>query len=121
VSFDDWISLSARIMEGVGVGTTVVGAAVAAILATLRAGGQLTELYRVYRQLLGRAILLGLEFLIAADIIRTVSHLPTLTNVLVLGLVVVIRTFLSLTLTIEIEGTLPWKRKAPHGRSAGGG
>jgi uncharacterized membrane protein len=63
----------------------------------------------------GRAILLGLEFLIAGDIIRTVVVAPTLQNVVVLGLIVLIRTFLSLSLQLEIEGKLPWQRDLPHG------
>src|SRR6266540_4279201 len=60
----------------------------------------------------GRAILLGLEFLIAGDIIRTVVVAPTLQNVVVLGMIVLIRTFLSLSLQLEIEGKLPWRRQA---------
>jgi len=66
----------------------------------------------LYRQDVGRAILLGLEFLIAGDIIRTVVVAPTLQNVLVLGVIVLIRTFLSLSLQLEIEGKLPWRRDA---------
>jgi len=58
------------------------------------------------------ATLLGLEFLIAGDIIRTVVVAPTVQNVLVLGLIVLIRTFLSLSLQLEIEGRLPWRREA---------
>ena len=67
--------------------------------------------YSSYRQDIGRAILLGLEFLIAGDIIRTVVVAPTIQNVLVLGLIVLIRTFLSLSLQLEIEGRLPWRRE----------
>ncbi len=70
--------------------------------------------YSLYRQDVGRAILLGLEFLIAGDIIRTVVVAPTTQNVLVLGLIVLIRTFLSLSLQLEIEGKLPWRRDVPH-------
>jgi uncharacterized membrane protein len=58
----------------------------------------------------GHRILLGLEFLVAADIIRTVAVEPSLENVLVLGLIVLIRTFLSFSLEVEIDGTLPWRR-----------
>jgi uncharacterized membrane protein len=68
--------------------------------------------YSLYRQDAGRAILLGLEFLIAGDIIRTVVVAPTLQNVLVLGMIVLIRTFLSLSLQLEIDGKLPWQREA---------
>jgi len=66
--------------------------------------------YSMYRQDLGRAILLGLEFLVAGDIIRTVVVSPTLDNVLVLGLIVLIRTFLSMALQLEVEGRWPWQR-----------
>jgi uncharacterized membrane protein len=68
--------------------------------------------YSSFRQDIGRAILLGLEFLIAGDIIRTVVVAPTIQNVVVLGLIVLIRTFLSLSLQLEIEGRLPWRREA---------
>ena len=69
-----------------------------------------TDRYRTYRQDLGRAILLGLEFLIAGDIIRTVGVAPTLENVFILALIVVIRTFLSMALQLEVEGRWPWQR-----------
>lgn len=68
--------------------------------------------YRRFRQDIGRGILLGLEFLVAADIIRTVAVAPTLENVLVLGLIVLIRTFLSMALQVELEGRWPWQRSS---------
>ena len=74
----------------------------------------------------GRSILLGLEVLVAADLIRTVAVEPTLHNVLVLGLIVLIRTFLSFSLEIEIDGVVPWRRgpretwRALKGPAAGG-
>jgi uncharacterized membrane protein len=68
--------------------------------------------YRSYRQDLGRAILLGLEFLIAGDIVRTVGVAPTLENVFILALIVVIRSFLNLTLQLEVEGRWPRQRTA---------
>lgn len=67
--------------------------------------------YRTFRHDLGKAILLGLEFLVAADIIATVSTAPTMNNVLVLGVIVVIRTFLSLSLQVELEGKWPWQKR----------
>ena len=63
-----------------------------------------------YRQLLGRSILLGLELLVAADIIRTVAVTPTFTSVGVLAVIVVIRTFLSFSLELEITGRWPWQK-----------
>jgi uncharacterized membrane protein len=65
--------------------------------------------YNDYRHKVGRALLLGLEILVAADIIRTVVLEPTLANVLVLGLLVLIRTFLSWALVLEIEERWPWQ------------
>jgi uncharacterized membrane protein len=65
--------------------------------------------YDAYRHQLGRALLLGLEILVVADIIRTVVLEPTLRNVLVLGLLVFIRTFLNWSLVLEIEGRWPWQ------------
>jgi len=67
--------------------------------------------YEVIRHDVGRAILLGLEFLIIADIIKTVTMETTVQSALVLGLVVVVRTFLSFSLSIELDGHLPWRRK----------
>lgn len=67
--------------------------------------------YRTFRHDLGKAILLGLEFLVAGDIIATVSTDPTMNNVLVLGVIVLIRTFLSLSLQVELEGKWPWQKK----------
>ncbi len=71
--------------------------------------------YQRYRQDLGRAILLGLEVLVAADIVRTVAFTPTMESVLVLAMIVAIRTFLSWSLALELEGHWPWQRGAqPH-------
>jgi uncharacterized membrane protein len=66
--------------------------------------------YRTLREMFGAALLLGLEVLVAADLIRTVAVTPTLEGVGVLGLIVLIRTFLSFSLEIEIEGVPPWRR-----------
>src|SRR6266700_2771947 len=98
-------------LDAAGVLIVVGGAVVATGRVLLRRSGDVGDYYRRYRQDLGRAILLGLEFLIAGDIIRTVVVAPTLQNVLVLGLIVLIRTFLSLSLQLEIEGKLPWSRE----------
>ena len=72
------------------------------------------DLVSAFRKTLGRSILTGLELLVAADIIRTVAVEPTLQSVLVLGLIVAIRTFLSFSLEVEIEGHWPWQKvRAP--------
>jgi uncharacterized membrane protein len=80
-------------------------------------GGQGAEQsYRIVRTVFGRSILLGLEFLVAADIIRTVAVQPSLQNVAILSLIVLIRTFLSFSLEVGIDGRWPWRRAVP-GRS----
>jgi uncharacterized membrane protein len=98
-------------VDGVGVFIVVGGALVATVRLALRRAHGVGDFYMSYRQDVGRAILLGLEFLIAGDIIRTVVVAPTMQNVVVLGLIVLIRTFLSLSLQLEIEGKLPWRRE----------
>lgn len=70
--------------------------------------------YLLYRQRLGRAILLGLEFLVAGDIIRTVAVAPTLSNLAVLAVIVLIRTFLSYSLELEVSGRWPWQKNSPR-------
>lgn len=99
-------------VDGVGVFIVAGGMLVATARLAVRRRQQAGDYYSLYRQDVGRAILLGLEFLIAGDIIRTVVVAPTLQNVLVLGIIVLIRTFLSLSLQLEIEGRLPWQRDA---------
>ncbi len=101
-------------VDGIGVFVIIGGATVATARLVLHRAHDTGNYYSLYRQDVGRAILLGLEFLIAGDIIRTVVVAPTMQNVLVLGLIVLIRTFLSLSLQLEIEGKLPWRRDAPH-------
>jgi uncharacterized membrane protein len=74
--------------------------------------------YNVLRQAFGGTLLLGLEILVAADLLRTVAVAPTVDNVLVLGLIVLIRTFLSFSLEVEIDGVVPWKRALISGAGA---
>jgi uncharacterized membrane protein len=68
------------------------------------------RVYRAYRQNLGKVILLGLEFLVAGDIVRTVAGEPTFTSVGVLAIIVIIRTFLSITFEMEVDGHWPWQK-----------
>ena len=96
-------------IDGGGVLIIVLGILLAAGRALWKPSTALGR-YRQFRQDLGRGILLGLEFLVAADIIRTVAVAPTLESVLVLGLIVLIRTFLSFALQLEVDGHLPWQR-----------
>ena len=69
--------------------------------------------YREYKHTLGKALLLGLEILVAADVIRTVALEPTFENIAALGLLVVVRTFLSWSLVVEIESRWPWQKTKP--------
>ena len=73
--------------------------------------------YESYKHQLGRALLLGLDLLVAADVIRTVALEATLSNITVLGLLVVVRTFLNWSLTVEMEGCWPWQARARSGPS----
>jgi uncharacterized membrane protein len=103
-----------RIVEITGIAIIAAGAfgTLALFLyRSVRAGAFTNEAITNLRSSLGRAILLGLEFLVAADIINTVAVEPTLTSVAVLAGIVAIRTFLSFSLDTEIEGRLPWQRK----------
>ena len=102
-------------VDGVGVFIVAVGMVLATVRLATRRSHDTGNYYSLYRQDVGRAILLGLEFLIAGDIIRTVVVAPTLQNVVVLGLIVLIRTFLSLSLQLEIEGKLPWQHEVVRG------
>lgn len=107
-----WVEPIAHVLEGAGVVIIVIGAIVSTGLfavATLREA-HFEPVFNRYRANLGRAILLGLEFLIAGDIIWTILVEPTLPSVGSLGLIVLIRTFLSFSLEAEIEGNLPWRR-----------
>ena len=101
------------LIEASGV-IVIVTAAVVATLAFVLGGlssGDWQAALRRFRANLGRGILLGLELLVAADIIGTVAVTPSLENLTVLGLIVLIRTFLSFSLEIEIEGKWPWRRE----------
>ena len=98
--------------EALGVAILAVGVIWSFVLAVVagRRAGWSAKAYLVLRQAFGGTLLLGLEVLVAADLVRTVAVAPTLDNVLVLGLIVVIRTVLSFSLETEIEGVAPWRR-----------
>jgi len=81
----------------------------------IRINQQVDDAYQQLKAQLGKALLLGLEFLVAADIIRTVALEPSMQNVMILGLLVIIRTFLSWSLVVEIEGHWPWRRGERRG------
>ena len=109
VTFKEVVEVIGLAINGGGVLAIVLGLVMACTRFTV-AGRREADGYRQFRQALGRGILLGLEFLVAADIIRTVAVVPTLEGVLVLGLIVLIRTFLSMSLQVELEGRWPWQQ-----------
>ena len=113
----EWISTG---IEVTGVGIIVIGA-LASTLVFIHAGLVTVGwpgAFHTYRANLGRGILLGLELLVAADIIGTVAVTPSIENLLILGLIVLIRTFLSVSLEVEIEGRWPWRQA--EAKRAGG-
>ena len=112
MNFDEVISAVVRVVEAAGAAIMVLGGAaavIAAVPAVLRAATR-QRAYDELRRNLGRAILLGLEVLIIADIIRTIVVAPTPESVLVLGSIVVIRVLLSFSLEVEMDGVWPWAR-----------
>jgi uncharacterized membrane protein len=111
----EWAALTIEIL-----GASVIVAGVLRVAITRGTVSYLLKLdkpgaYESYKHQMGRSLLLGLEFLVAGDVVRTVALEPTLTNVGVLGLLVLIRTFLGWSLTVEIEGRWPWQ--APVGKT----
>ena len=107
-----WMESIATLLEWAGVGAIGVGVIIATgkFLVDLRSGER-KEAYDRFRANLGRGILLGLELLVGADIVATVTAPLTWESVGLLGLIVLIRTLLSFSLEIEIEGVLPWRRR----------
>ncbi len=106
-----YIGYIARIIEAIGVLTIVVGLIIAIFQFLFDKQAVVPRSYKVLRQSLGKSILLGLEILVAGDIIATVVTEPTMERVLILGVIVLIRTFLSLSLEVELEGKFPWQKE----------
>jgi uncharacterized membrane protein len=102
-----------RVVDGfeiAGVLILVIGSALAFVRAAVALRTSRSAAYQRLRQDVGRAILLGLEILIIADIVQTVTVVQTIESAVTLGLIVVVRMFLSFGLAIELDGTLPWRR-----------
>ncbi len=115
MSFQEAVGVAAALVEACGVATILLGVAMAfpaAVASALRGSDDGQE--RQWRRL-GRALLTGLEFLVAADVIRSVAVSPTLEGIAVLALLVVVRTFLNWTLELELEGRWPWQRDPESG------
>ena len=113
-SYEDVISDVVKGVEAVGAAIMVGGGVIALVVYLVAVSRPETRggAYRRLRRSLGRAILLGLEVLIIADIVRTIVVDPTFESVIVLGIIVVIRIVLSFSLEVEIDGAWPWRRAA---------
>ncbi|HET6671739.1 MAG TPA: DUF1622 domain-containing protein [Agromyces sp.] len=110
MEFGSTIQTVGEVIDVIGVIAIVVGVLYAIVDAAIRGLRRVSPVYTRFRRVLGRAILLGLELLVAADIIKTVAVTPTLDSVVVLGVIVLIRTFLSWSLELEISGRWPWQK-----------
>jgi uncharacterized membrane protein len=121
MTFNETMDDVAKVFEAVGVAVLAVGF----VICFARAGRSLLQgqdqppVYRALRSFVGRTILLSLEILVAADLIRTVAVDPSLENVGALAIIVLIRTVLSFSLDVEIEGRLPWRPGRKGGAPAG--
>ena len=114
MTFAEFMDHVAQGFEVLGGLVLVVGAVWSLVIGGVgwRRSGDAGAAYTHVRQTLGGSLLLGLEILVAADLVRTIAVAPTLDNVLILGLIVLIRTFLSFSLEIELTGVVPWRRKS---------
>ena len=113
MSFQQVMDGVSKIIDSAGVVVIVVGAIYATCVflwSLVRRDSRKLDTFRTYRETVGRSILLGLEFLIAGDIIRTVVVTPSFKNVGVLAILVMIRSLLSMELQVEIDGYWPWQR-----------
>ena len=111
-TFEDAMENIVRGFEVAGVGVLVVGSVLAFARFVADLFRRPLEAYKGVRLGVGRAILLGLEVLIIADIIQTVTIDPTLESTITLGVIVLVRTFLSFSIEIELEGIVPWRRSS---------
>ena len=110
--YEEWMELVVKAFEIAGVAILAVGsiAALVSAVITLRRGDPKAA-YAGARRDIGRSVLLGLEVLIIADIVLTVTIDPTVESAATLALIVLVRTFLSFSLEIELEGEVPWRRR----------
>jgi uncharacterized membrane protein len=123
VTFEDMIEAAVRVVEVIGAAIMVFGGLAALLGGIPRVINPATRdtAYEIMRRNLGRSILLGLEVLIVADIIRTIVVEPTVESVLVLGAIVIIRVLLSFSLEVEMDGVWPWARWRTTGKAGARG
>lgn len=103
------IELIARAMELIGVASIALAFGYAMLRGLLHMGQKRADAYQRARLYIGKSLLLGLEFLVAADIIRTVTIAPTVDGLLALGLLIAVRIVLGWSIAVEIEGCWPWQ------------
>jgi uncharacterized membrane protein len=118
MSYLEVIEAVGRTIDAVGVGVIAVGVLASTAVAVIGLTRRDPGVYRRLREQMGRSILLGLEFLIAGDIIRTVAVTPDLRSLGVLAGIVAIRTLLSFTLQLEVTGRWPWQNGSSERRAA---
>jgi len=111
INFEGWMELVVRGFEIAGVAVLAIGSLWAfASAAIVLFKGDKQAAYKRVRRMVGLSILLGLEILIIADIVQTITIEATLTSAFTLGIIVLVRTFLSFSLEIELDGIVPWRR-----------
>lgn len=116
----EWIEVVGHVLDFAGVALIAIGLLISASrYAFAYIGRAQVDAYRRLRQDIGRAILLGLEVLVAADIIRTVAITPTVESVVILAGIVIIRTILNLSLQVEVDGRFPWQPERTKDETAG--
>ena len=119
--FEEWMERVVQAFEVAGVGILAIGSLAALIRAALALSrGERDGTYERARQDVGRAVLLGLEVLIIADIVQTITIDATIESAVTLALIVLVRTFLSFSLEIELEGVVPWHRRSAGQDDRGG-
>lgn len=114
----EWIEYAAKFIEVMAVVMMLGFIMIGTVRWLFLSGRQIGKAYGSYRLFLGKALLVGMELLVAADIIRTVILEATVQNIATLGLLVLVRTFLGWTLTVEVEGRWPWQKKQETGSGA---
>lgn len=117
-AFREWIEMAALGIEVLAVAIMVLFVVSGTVHWLMQTRAGIETGYERYRVVVGKSLLIGLELLVAADIIRTVALEATLTNLAVLGLLVLIRTGLGWALTVEIEGHWPWQPQTSADRGA---
>jgi len=113
----EWVELSSQGIQAMAVVIIVISIVFGSLRFLLHLSKRSADPYRAYKELLGRALLLSLEFLVAADVIRTVLLDLTAKGMEILGALVAVRTFLSLSLVVELEGRWPWHLAAVAAQS----